>query len=584
MALERFIYPIDFTATNATNLAMLEEYTIGVGKYRTIVPNKGAIYADTIVLKEAITGTELIRGTDYECLYTYSDLIRMASGKEVVGAIVVFNESSSSSLIMSYQFVGGPYSSSAVAIQQAIDALDLDDRDVLFENLINTPDYFIAAPHVHDIGDVFGFEYIISLLSSLRQAILIGDNAINNTIKASIEALEILLTNKINAHLEDLANPHETTAHQTGAYNYAEIDAELQRIATEFATVAPQFSAVIEQIRLINLEIGSINGVLTSQSNILNGFQNNVNSLELSLALSNANIVVNTQDIADLYDITTDISNELVNINTAIDKINVILIAYGTRLDSIENAAALLNSAVATNVINITALKNRAVALEDRATNTEGDVSNLQSNLGDYVNWGNVTSSSDTTAATINSKVPRIINNAIKLPNISSYYSASGNAILSWITSYNTSVGSWTHYCDQRLNVLDVYIRSDERDKSNITFITPESADKMLANIGGGIRYKLKGQRKYTAGVSAQTIQKYFKDGVITSADPMTKVKRLSVIPGALIGLLFSGYTFIRNKVVKHDSRIKLLEKRQRTLISMVDTLLSEIDKLKYKS
>lgn len=379
MSLDRFIYPIDFTAKIATNLASKEEYSIGVGKYRTIVPNKGALYADSIILKEKVGNKELIRGTDYECLYTYTDLIRQASGKEVVGAIVVFNQSAKSDLVLTYQFVGGPYSSSALAISQAIEALSLDDRDVLYENLINKPDYFIPAPHVHDIGDVFGFEYIINMLASIREAVLIGDNAVNNAIKASIEALELLLTNKLNAHLADMANPHGTTAHQTGTYNYQEIDDELQRIAVEFATVAPQFAALIQQIQVINNELGAINGVLESQARTLNSYQNAINGLDLTLTAITQRMVQAEADIDELEDQNLARKNEIANINASILIINTTLGQHGQRLNDIEAELLTVASNINNNASAITSLEQYADLLAESITDLEARTSSLES-------------------------------------------------------------------------------------------------------------------------------------------------------------------------------------------------------------
>lgn len=578
MTLARFIYPIDFTARNATNLASNEEYTIGVGKYRTIVPNKGAIYADSIILKEKVGGKLLKRGTDYECLYTYTDLIRQASGKEVVGAIVIYNESAKADLVLTYQFVGGPFSSSALAISQAIEALNLDDRDVLFENLINVPDYFIAAPHVHDIGDVFGFEYIINMLASIREAVLIGDNAVNSAIKTSIEALEVLLTNKVNAHLADMANPHGTTAHQTGAYDYAEIDNELARIATQFSTVAPQFASLIQQIQTINNEIGAVNGVLTAQSNKLNSYQNSINSLDLSLTAANQRLAQAESDISDLGDEMTARKNEINGINTTITGINQTLATYNTRINSLEGALPGINTAIQANTAAITAVGNRTGSLETRTGQLETAVETINSGLGNYVDWVDVVTSSQATGSTINNKILRNISHVVKMPRYVNYYNNdTGGVRLQWSLSYNSSIGDYTHYCNKRINVIDVYIRSDIRDKVNVSKITPEKANDILTKIGSGIRYQLKSSRKFTAGISAQQVQKFFKEAVVPFMDPDSNEKRLTVTQSALIGLLFSGYQYLTSGFKKNSDRIKKLEKLVDKQSKLIDKLVTDV-------
>jgi hypothetical protein len=85
---------------------------------------------------------------------------------------------------------------------------------------------------LHDIGDVYGFEYLVHAIDRVRDAIEVGDTAQYDQIYAYIDHVQSTLQAEIdsgngalNAHLSDFGNPHRTTAQQVGAYTTQQSDA-----------------------------------------------------------------------------------------------------------------------------------------------------------------------------------------------------------------------------------------------------------------------------------------------------------------------------------------------------------------------
>jgi hypothetical protein len=149
-----------------------------------------------------------------------------AYGKEIDGIILIKDTTVSNNIEIDYQTLGGQYSTNSDAIIQMLNSADLDDRPVAWGDIIGKPDAFVPAMHYHDIGDVYGFEYVVHAIERVREAILIGDDASHDQIYRYIDASNALLDqhittvdNNLAAHIGDHNNPHATTKTQVGLGN-----------------------------------------------------------------------------------------------------------------------------------------------------------------------------------------------------------------------------------------------------------------------------------------------------------------------------------------------------------------------------
>lgn len=71
----------------------------------------------------------LERRTDYEALYFFTDLTKLAGGKRICGVVCITNTKVGTDLVAGYNTVGGHYANCASTIQQAIFDLNLDNRE-----------------------------------------------------------------------------------------------------------------------------------------------------------------------------------------------------------------------------------------------------------------------------------------------------------------------------------------------------------------------------------------------------------------------------------------------------------------------
>lgn len=215
-------YPEDPTGINPNNLVINEPHDLGAGRNRAFVPNYGAYFTESMIVREVSTGRVLTKGTHYIAAQLQQEAT-LAMDKEVCAVVVITDPSVSDQLLFTYQVVGGVFSTSVSALKKMIEDLDLDERAVEWGAIIGKPTAFPPAPHLHDIGDLYGFEYLVEALDALRNAILIGDEAAHDELRQYIQYEDGLLRasiaelkGQVDTHIQDKNNPHGTTKAQVG--------------------------------------------------------------------------------------------------------------------------------------------------------------------------------------------------------------------------------------------------------------------------------------------------------------------------------------------------------------------------------
>ena len=168
-------YPFDKSARSPNNFVQDEPHALITGRERRIViPTYIPFYVESVIITDTLTNRVLTKD-DY-LVADFSETIQRDTGKEVATTIVITNKSVSDNITVSYQTVGGMYALSfGDVLKQQLDNLAKDKRPVIWDNIIAKPEFWPPAPHMHDIGDIYGFEYLVYAIDRLRQALLLGD-------------------------------------------------------------------------------------------------------------------------------------------------------------------------------------------------------------------------------------------------------------------------------------------------------------------------------------------------------------------------------------------------------------------------
>jgi hypothetical protein len=185
MSLVPVKFPLDLTGAAASNRVTDETHQLASTNIRLFVPRYGAFFSDSVVVRDAATNRTLVRGVDYYpgVLYT---LPTEQTGREIHQIIVITDASCGPNVLFDAQMLGGEYSYSY-----------LDGRPIEFDNLIGKPDGYNPAPHLHDAGDVYGFEFLTASLDRVRDAILLGSTSgakgLYDYVNAKMAELQITL-------------------------------------------------------------------------------------------------------------------------------------------------------------------------------------------------------------------------------------------------------------------------------------------------------------------------------------------------------------------------------------------------------
>lgn len=353
MALNKIIYPLDLTGELASNLISSEQHTIGVDRQRAFALNYGPFFVDSVLIVDAKDNRRLVRGVDFECIYIIPELIKVSGGKDVAGVILITNPDVSTQISVSYQIVGGHYCSNVYVINKAIEDVIADTRIVNWENILKKPSTFQAAPHLHDIGDTYGLEYIVSILSRINQTIVAGNSEVTNDLLKNIESVKTELTAIHNAYVARRDNPHVVTAEQVNCYDKEAITEKLAEVAKRFEALEPRLSAILTKIAT------NINAI-ANLANTVNAQGNRIGDVEHVQALINT--------------LLSDCTDELATINTRLTGID-------NKIKALESNDGNLQASINTNTNNIYDLGNANKTLELGLHTANGNINLLNNEV-----------------------------------------------------------------------------------------------------------------------------------------------------------------------------------------------------------
>lgn len=231
-------YKFDATGKSPDNFVSNEPQSLVPRTIRATVPNHGLYYANSMVVVDAANNQPLTPGVDWQPA-ELDEEITERTGIAAFAVVIITNPSVSPQVLLTYQAVGGPNSTTIGAIQSMLDKMQTDSRPVDWANVLNKPTQFSPAKHLHDIGDTYGWEYIVQAVNRIRMALELkelGEHQVwLNDVKKQIADLTAAITSitaTANAHFMDYNNPHNVTADQIDAYRKAYIDAALAQIQT----------------------------------------------------------------------------------------------------------------------------------------------------------------------------------------------------------------------------------------------------------------------------------------------------------------------------------------------------------------
>ena len=148
-------YPLDLTGNSPLNLVSDEQRLLQGDKDRLLTPHGGAFYFDTVSIYDIDNNKPLNKDQYRPALYFEEPTER--SNRPVYAGIVITDSEVSNNVRLTYQTVGGDYSSIAPAIIDAMEDLDLNEREVQWGKILGRPEFLPPESHLTDIVDIYGW-------------------------------------------------------------------------------------------------------------------------------------------------------------------------------------------------------------------------------------------------------------------------------------------------------------------------------------------------------------------------------------------------------------------------------------------
>lgn len=264
----QYEYEYDPYGDNPLNLIEGEAHTITAANgtdFNLLIPRKGPFHRRSFRMYDASTGQDLTPTIDYFFAYRFDQILKSGSMQPVYAGIVMLDNTRSANVKMDYQTLGGSYTLSEQQIVELLANKQRDPRTVLFENVIDVPDELPATPHRQNVNDFVGYNAVVDALYNIADAIEVGNvksmqalmehvadhhnphritledlgiDELGNLVPATKDeaeqgtdtahymsalrvrqAMDFYVVPLLNAHINDKANPHGTTAAQVGLGN-----------------------------------------------------------------------------------------------------------------------------------------------------------------------------------------------------------------------------------------------------------------------------------------------------------------------------------------------------------------------------
>jgi uncharacterized FlaG/YvyC family protein len=475
-----FSYPLDPSGSNPANLVVGEIHTTLNRSIRAVVTNYGAFFGGSMVIKDLATGLNLNTSQWYPAqLYTQPTL---QFGSPIYSLIMITDGTVSDNIALTYQAVGGPYSTSQQALVDYINNLDLDSRPVSWPAIINKPDGYTPSPHLQDVGTVYGFEYIVQSLDRLTYAIQVGDAAYNDSLLAYVDAQNTGLSNELaalqaqlTAHINNISNPHQVTAAQVGAYTKSQSDSNLS-----------------SAVATLNTSIGTV------QTNLTTHINNISNPHEVTAAQVGAYTTAQSD---------SNLNAAVTTLNTSISTVQTNLTSHTSNTNNPHQVTAAQVGAMTT------AQTNSAIAAASTTLNTS--ITTVQNNLTSHVQ--NTSNPHATTAAQVGAytTTQSDANLASAVSTLNASIATKAAASLPFAYQNNTVTFADIHASGTIYSSNDVWaFNSDERIKRDFKSIADPLS--LIMQLGGYFhRYKPEfaqicavDPEDWYVGVKAQEVEK----------------------------------------------------------------------------
>lgn len=173
MPLDVIRYDLDITGVNPSNLVAGEVHTFDPSTTKLLIPKFGYFYKDSLVIVDHTTNTPLTKA-QYICT-EYFHNASLKYGKEIVGSILITDDSLEDPVRISYQVLGGENSRSSNNVVEVFYDRLQPNQNIPWDDLTDKPALFKPKPgHIHNASDIHDLGRLMTGLDNVREAITLN--------------------------------------------------------------------------------------------------------------------------------------------------------------------------------------------------------------------------------------------------------------------------------------------------------------------------------------------------------------------------------------------------------------------------
>lgn len=181
---------LDLTGLRPANLVQNEAHSLFRRKNVAFTTSNGPFFTDSLRIIHTETNYQLRKNIDYKVLQPLETLSTLA-GKQIAGVVLIHNAVVHQNISVSYQAIGGEFSTDSAALVEYLNDLEDDDNSYSWYNILIKESESISGL---EKADKFDFHFLCYNLEKIRNALLWSDSEyyerIRNYLDDVIDSIE----------------------------------------------------------------------------------------------------------------------------------------------------------------------------------------------------------------------------------------------------------------------------------------------------------------------------------------------------------------------------------------------------------
>lgn len=194
---------------------------------RIFLPECGAFYSSTMIIKDINTGKPLIRGEDYDLIILDGKATK-ESGMETCGVVVITNPDVAG-VILDYYYVGGIHMTGYYLLEQLLKMYPNGAGGIIsYDDLMNIPEEHAPAYHTQHVHEFYKTDSLLVWLERIRCGVVARYEAnllkLYTQAQTTIDGMYSELDTNYERLLEEIQETFKKIAIQTDEYILTDSD------------------------------------------------------------------------------------------------------------------------------------------------------------------------------------------------------------------------------------------------------------------------------------------------------------------------------------------------------------------------